>query len=174
MKNKKITGQFQHGSFYTAIIKEKPENRHISGRIRITPGGEISLSYGYKDPEFYQLNNNFGYSHYILISNPDIISINIVAPPKNFCDWQIGDKIIYEGDSEILLDVKTIIFRFGKLIIFEDEFGSASENYTCDELYNSGYRLFLPDTEKETIKELTLTEISEKFNIPLKELRIKE
>ena len=50
-------------------------------------------------------------------------------------DWQVGDKITKSGMT------MEVIFRSGKLVVCELANGAASFNYTCDELYNFGYRL---------------------------------
>ena len=83
-------------------------------------------------------------------------------------DWQVGDKITKSGMT------MEVIFRSGKLVVCELANGAASFNYTCDELYNFGYRL-VADPEPEDDKvELTLDEIAKKVGISVEKLRIKK
>lgn len=83
-------------------------------------------------------------------------------------DWQVGDKIAKaEGEMEV-------IFRSGELVICKFRKGYASPNYTCDELYDAGWRLVAdPEPEDETV-ELTMDEIAKKVGVPVEKLRIKK
>ena len=62
----------------------------------------------------------------------------------SYKDWQVGDKVT---DGSAILSV---IFRSGELVVLKGPEGCASGNYTCDELYASGYRLIYDD-ENEPI-----------------------
>lgn len=68
--------------------------------------------------------------------------------PDTYKDWQVGDKII-EGDVEF-----SIIFRCGEVVFYKNFRGSCCNvPYTCEELYNLGYRLVLTDAEKQILEE---------------------
>ena len=82
-------------------------------------------------------------------------------------DWQVGDRIRNGSYTQ------EVIFRSGKLVVCEKEDGCASYNYTCNELYDKGFRLVADPIEEETV-ELTMDEIAKKVGIPVKKLRIKK
>lgn len=83
-------------------------------------------------------------------------------------DWQVGDKIKF-GDR-----VWEVIFRSGELVVCKNSVGGATPNFTCEDLYNKGFRLVAdPEPEDETV-ELTMDEIAEKVGIPVEKLRIKK
>ncbi len=83
-------------------------------------------------------------------------------------DWQVGDKMT---DMDTTMEV---IFRSGKLVVCELEDGTASFNFTCDELYRNGWRLVAdPEPDDETV-ELTMDQIADKFGIEPGKLRIKK
>lgn len=93
------------------------------------------------------------------------------AEIEAYKDWQVGDKIKF-GDL-----VWEVIFRSGELVVCKDEDDRASSNYTCDELYDVGWRLVAdPEPEDETV-ELTLDELikeaAEKRGIPVENIKIK-
>ena len=67
--------------------------------------------------------------------------------PETYKDWQVGDKII-ERDLE-----HSIIFRCGEVALYKNFRGSCCNTpYTCEELYNLGYRLVLTDIEKQILE----------------------
>ena len=58
-------------------------------------------------------------------------------------DWRVGDKIVCYNSCE---DKAEVIFRSGELVVCKytnDPDASASSNFTCEELYNEGWRLDL-------------------------------
>lgn len=84
-------------------------------------------------------------------------------------DFQVGNKISKGGCTW------NVIFRSGKLLVCENEDGNATYNYTCDELYNSGWRLVAePEPEDDSIVELTIEKIAEKLGINPDKIRIKK
>lgn len=90
------------------------------------------------------------------------------AEIESYKDWQVGDKISRNGM------MWKVIFRSGKLVVCEKENGRASTNYTCDELYDEGFRLVAePEPEDDTV-ELTMDEIAKKVGVPVEKLRIKK
>lgn len=87
---------------------------------------------------------------------------------KNYKDWQVGDKIINNcGVTGV------IIFRSGELVVFKDNNGNASVNYTIYELYNASWRLDEKPIE-ESFVEMTMEEIAKLKGIPVEKLRIKD
>lgn len=110
-------------------------------------------------------------SHEELVSR-DVTDFTILpttaAEIEAYKDWQVGDKIIM-GDY-----LREVIFRCGEVVICKYDDEGATNPYTCDELYNEGWRLVAdPEPVDETV-ELTLDEIAEKFGINPKNLRIKK
>lgn len=90
------------------------------------------------------------------------------AEIEAYNDWQVGDKVTKNGAT------MEVIFRSGKLVVCELRTGEASVNFTCDELYDDGWRLVAdPEPEDETV-ELTMDEIAKKVGIPVEKLRIKK
>lgn len=82
-------------------------------------------------------------------------------------NWQVGDKIT-DG-----IETKEVIFRSGEFVVCKDSDGDASCNYTCDELYNDGYRLDV-EPEEEEIIEVTMDEIAKMKGVPVERLHIKK
>lgn len=68
-----------------------------------------------------------------------------------------------------------VIFRCGELVVgkFIDT-GRALTNYTCDELYEDGYRLIVDPAPEEEIVEVTMDEIAGKMGVPVERLRVKK
>lgn len=121
----------------------------------------------------------YKFSWKVATGSSDELSFNGVGmfslPPRTaseiaeYKDFQVGDKIS-KGDC-----TWNVIFRSGKLLVCENEGGNATHNYTCDELYNSGWRLVAePEPEDDSIVELTIEEIAEKFGINPDKIRIKK
>lgn len=68
-----------------------------------------------------------------------------------------------------------VIFRFGELIVgkFIDT-RRALTNYTCDELYEDGFRLIVDPAPEEEIVEVTMDEIAKLKGVPVERLRVKK
>lgn len=67
--------------------------------------------------------------------------------PEAYRDWQVGDTIEYSDN-----------YSTGRIIFWDGDFVAADIEgtcnwYTCDELFNEGYRLVLTDIEKQIIEE---------------------
>lgn len=84
----------------------------------------------------------------------------------SYKDWQVGDQMT-EGST-----ILTVIFRSGELVVCKNEDGNASGPFTCDELYNSGFRLVPEELEEDTPVEVTLEEIAAWKGIPVDKLKI--
>lgn len=68
-----------------------------------------------------------------------------------FKDWQVGAKLSREGNTH------EIIFRSGELIICKNHNNIASSNYTCQEVYEKGFRLQTENPEGEKPQPITVT-----------------
>ena len=93
-----------------------------------------------------------------------LIDIN----PETYKDWQVGDKIYTHSLSG------EVIFRSGEFVVFKDDKNRAGGNYTCDELFDNGWRLYIKPEKSEEIIEMTLEEVAKLKGIDVKNLRIKE
>ena len=93
-----------------------------------------------------------------------LIDIN----PETYKDWQVGDKIYTDSLSG------EVIFRSGEFVVFKDDENRASNNYTCDELFDNDWRLYIKPEKSEEIIEMTLEEVAKLKGIDVKNLRIKE
>lgn len=73
------------------------------------------------------------------------------------------------------INVRDVIFRFGELIVgkFIDT-RRALTNYTCDELYEDGFRLIVDPAPEEEIVEVTMDEIAKLKGVPVERLRVKK
>lgn len=100
-------------------------------------------------PDGYELKDIHTY-------NPQLTAEEI----ENYKDWQVGDKIFLNTD------VAEIIFRSGKFVAIERK--QICVTYTCDELYNNGYRLLIEPQEKPIVENNKSIEILELENIQLK------
>lgn len=87
-------------------------------------------------------------------------------------DWQVGDRLRKKDGSSRTIEV---IFRFGELIVgkFIDT-RRALTNYTCDELYEDGFRLIVDPAPEEEIVEVTMDEIAKLKGVPVERLRMKK
>ena len=80
-----------------------------------------------------------------------VIDFEIVPrDPETYKDWQVGDKVLNLNIRTAKSAVKEVIFRSGEVVICKTMQNSAAGVYTCDELYQAGYRLILTDIEKTT------------------------
>lgn len=90
------------------------------------------------------------------------------AEIEAYKDWRVGDKV---KKGNVCWEV---IFRSGKLVVCENDGDCATSNYTCDELYDGGFRLVSdPEPEDDTV-ELTMDEIAANVGVPVEKLRIKK
>lgn len=69
--------------------------------------------------------------------------------PETYKDWLVGDKV----ESMLADPGGEVIFRSGRLVVLGSDDGWAREAFTCDELYENGYRLVLTDIEKQILEE---------------------
>ena len=67
--------------------------------------------------------------------------------PEAYRDWQVGDTIEYSDNYS----TGRIIFRGGDFVAADIE--GTCNCYTCDELFNEGYRLVLTDIENQIIEK---------------------
>lgn len=138
------------------------------GRIYLCQNNRDGLSCGDKLGYKYSWHAGTG-NHLTYYGITDLRVYPLTASEiEAYKDWQVGDKIKF-GDR-----VWEVIFRSGELVVCKDEDGSASSNFTCDELYYGGWRLVAdPEPEDDTV-ELTMDEIAKKVGVPVEKLRIKK
>ena len=91
------------------------------------------------------------------------------AEIESYKDWQVGDEI------ENIDGPVTVIFRSGEVVICKDKKeGTATSPYTCNELYDTGYRLVADPVAEEEVVEVTMDEIAAKLGVPVERLRVKK
>lgn len=77
----------------------------------------------------------------------------IPRDPETYKEWQVGDSLLNEDiSSSGELPDGRVIFRSGEFVVIADWQGNAIP-YTCDELYDEGYRLVLTGIENQIIGE---------------------
>lgn len=86
---------------------------------------------------------------------------------ESYKDWQVGERVKNKS-SESELEV---IFRYGELVICKDMRGCATGNYTCDELYNEGYRLVV---KEDLPVEVTIDEIAKWKGVDPSAIKVKK
>ena len=82
--------------------------------------------------------------------NDEEVSDFAIIPrnPRTYMDWRVGDKCAKNDEDNL-----EVIYRYGEFVVCKDAFGYASENYTCRQLFDDGYRLILTEIEKSIIDE---------------------
>lgn len=132
-------------------FKAERNGNDIEGIIKVEKDG-IALFYG------EDTLDNFDYFHrecgVRLVSATGFdwrgVSDFEIVPrdPETYKDWQVGDRIIEDSIC------RSVIFRCGEVVLFRHSNGNCCGGpYTCEELYNLGYRLVLTDIEKQIIEE---------------------
>lgn len=132
-----------HGLRFQATIQGTMQK----GIVKADVDG-IILCFGKERPSNLGI---FGKEEFIIFSKNNIKTIPkdfkiIPRNPKTYKDWQVGDRIIREG-----LEGK-IAFRFGDIIVplYKDT-GKTGVVYSCNEFFDTGFRLILTDVEKNLI-----------------------
>lgn len=82
-------------------------------------------------------------------------------------DFQEGDIIVNKRYDKSA----TIIFRYKSLAVYELN-DAASANWTCNELFDNGWRI--QTTEEDLMVEMTLEEVAKLKGISVTKLRIKD
>lgn len=159
-------------------FRAKIEGVECVGKIRVEDG-EVYLCQD--DKCGTECKEKYGYCYSWKVTRYGVVLLDRVGV-KNFRlidmtaseiesykDWQVGDKVRRPYD-----EIREVIFRSGKLVVLEQSNGKATGNFTCDELFDMGFRFVAePATEDDTV-ELTMDEIAAKVGIPVEKLRIKK
>lgn len=145
-------------------FKCKIEGDYVEGKIQVEDG-YVYLCQNIKKGDSCKDKLEYLFSWIVDTGSKDDLIINGITEfefinmtkedIENYKDWQVGDKIVN------LNGIKgEIIFRSGKLVVFENENGYASGNYTVKELYDSSWRL---DAQPE--EEVVEIDYDEAFKI---------
>jgi len=122
-------------------FRAKDEDGDISGRIRVSERGTVYL--------FVDGQGNKGFLA-DRMQKMGITDFEIVPrDPETYKDWQVGDII---WDSHESGDNGRIIFRSGDFVAADID---GCRCYTCEELFDDGYRLVLTDIEQKIIEGKT-------------------
>lgn len=73
--------------------------------------------------------------------------------PETYRDWQVGDKVLNYNIRLAKDAAKEVIFRSGEVVMCKTMKNSIAGVYTCDELYQAGYRLVLTEIENQMIEK---------------------
>ena len=125
-------------------FRVKDEDGDISGRIRVSERGTVYL--------FVDGQGNKGFLA-DRMQKMGITDFEIVPrDPETYKDWQVGDII---WDSHESGDNGRIIFRSGDFVAADID---GCRCYTCEELFDDGYRLVLTDIEQKIITKQIIEE----------------
>ena len=138
-----------HGLRFRATLMNKPQE----GVIKVKSEG-VMLCYGEEDPGYlvtFGRRDTLSFSKQTFAVLPSDFEI-VPRDPETYKDWQVGDHVAMPD-----YDNNVIIFRAGELVIFKLPMGDGRwagySPYTCEELFEKGYRLILTDIEKWIIEE---------------------
>lgn len=149
-----------NGVRFTAKIHGTP----VRGKIRVEDGNAYLCQNG-RDGDACENKLGYDYSWRVKDGSPERLGINGVtdlellssaSEIESYKDWQVGDVMWnhYVGRREV-------IFRNGEVVILKDKGNVACGPYTCDEVYNKGWRLDAEPVEDEKeIVEVTLDKIA--------------
>lgn len=153
----------------------KINGTEVSGMITVEHN-EVYLCQNEREGNGCENKRGYKYSWSVEDGHPDRLSFNKVTDFRlypltrsefdAYKDWQVGDQMT---DGSTILSV---IFRSGELVVCKGENGKASTNYTCDELYDSGFRLVPEDMEDSVPVEVTLEEIAAWKGVDAGQIRI--
>lgn len=158
---------------FTATIEEAK----VSGKIRVEDG-KVFLCQNGKNGS--SCNDKLGYKFSWFVRDGSEISLenNSVtnfklhftkSQAENYKDWRVGDILTHSEDELI------VIFRSGELVVCKySDGGQATSNYTCDELYNNGWRLKYDPLQDKGIVEITINKIAEMLGVSADKVRIKK
>lgn len=142
-----------HGLRFRATIANKPQE----GVIKVTSEG-VMLCYGDEDPGYlvtFGRRDTLSFSNETFAILPSDFEI-VPRDPETYKDWQVGDRMSMPG-SDNDNNYTIIIFRAGELVVFKRPTGDGRwegySPYTCEELFERGWRLILTDIEKQIIEE---------------------
>ena len=104
----------------------------------------------------YLMDENRNYIGLLSLDGEELMCFNgcgftdfeiVPRDPETYRDWQVGDTIEYSDNYS----TGRIIFRGGDFVAADIK--GTCNCYTCDELFNEGYRLVLTDIENQIIEE---------------------
>lgn len=146
-------------------FEAKNADEPVYGDIHVLNSGEIAFFYSPEDvateQRLFPSHNGHRYIEYagrekfefffsLKFSDFKIIPRN----PETYQDWHAGDELTDKSHN----GVYTVVFRCGEVVLYKYRVGDsrylrASRPYTCEELFDKGYRLVLTDVEKQIIEE---------------------
>ena len=123
-------------------FRAKVDGKEVEGRIAVD--GDY-LQFFYDNGDIYSIHIPFYWEH----GKVDYFDDFEIVPrdPETYRDWQVGDII---WDSHESGDNGRIIFRSGDFVAADID---GCRCYTCEELFDDGYRLVLTDIEQQIIEE---------------------
>lgn len=165
-----------NGVRFSAKINDTP----VSGKIRVEDG-MVYLCQNEKAGACCDDRSGYKHSWYVGAGDSDKLKDENVTDLKlfstaseieQFKDWNVGDVLKYSRNG--FNANCTVIFRSGEVVILKDKDNVANGPYTCDEIYNNGWRLDAEPVEDEKgIVEVTLDKIAELMKVPVDCIRVK-
>lgn len=122
-------------------FRAKDDGKEVEGRIAVD--GDY-LRFFYDNGDMYSIHIPCYQEHGI--NYFDDLEI-VPRDPETYKDWQVGDII---WDSHESGDNGRIIFRSGDFVAADID---GCRCYTCEELFDDGYRLVLTDIEQQIIEK---------------------
>ena len=121
-------------------FRAKVDGKEVEGRIAVD--GDY-LRFFYNNGDIYSIHIPCYQEH----GKVDYFDDFEIVPrnPQRYQDWQLWDTIEYSDNYS----TGRIIFRGGDFVAADIE--GTCNYYTCDELFNEGYRLVLTDIEQQII-----------------------
>ena len=129
---------------------------HCRVRAEISNTEPVSGRIVVDKSKVYLMDENRNYIGLLSLDGEELMCFNgcgftdfeiVPRDPETYRDWQVGDTIEYSDNYS----TGRIIFRGGDFVAADIE--GTCNCYTCDELFNEGYRLVLTDIERQIIEE---------------------
>ena len=140
-------------------FKAKISGKECEGRIQVEHSC-VYLCQNIIDGAMRKDSLGFQYSWQIPNGSKEAIEANSVIDfeiiprdPETYRDWQVGDNVLNYNIRIAKDAAKEVIFRSGELVICKNTKNAIGGAYTCDELYQLGFRLVLTDIERQIIEE---------------------
>lgn len=139
-------------------FKAKIEGTPCEGKIQVEDGDvylcqNMKNGAGCRDRLGYKFSWYIGNCSEIDLMRTWVVNLEILPrDPKTYKDWQVGDKVLNYNIRIAKDAAKEVIFRSGELVICKNTKNAIGGAYTCDELYQLGFRLVLTDIEKQILE----------------------
>lgn len=160
----------------------KINGTEVSGRITVEEG-EVYLCQNEQEGNNCENKRGYKYSWSVEDGHPDRLSFNKVTDFRlypltrsdvdAYKDWQVGDKVTNENHPIYFEPSEwQVVLRSGEVVICKDKVNICKGPYTCDGLYDYGFRLVPEELEEDTPVDVTLEEIAAWKGVDAGQIRI--